>query len=372
MRALIIGGGIGGLAAALALHRSGWRVQVLEQAAEFAEVGAGLSIQPNALRALEALGLGDQVRARAVTDAPVGTRRADGVWLIRNDVDRLTRRYGPWATLHRADLLALLHRALPADVLRPGIEVHEVHPDGTVEHTGGTSTADVVVGADGLHSATRRSLWPDAPAPRYAGYTTFRMIVPPRPVEGSVESWGQGDRFGYAPLADGRVYCYAMVTAPEGGTGGLADLRHRFAGWHNPIPALLETVEPDAVLRHDTYELPDLNTFVTDQVALLGDAAHAMTPNLGQGAGQALEDAVVLARSLEAARTGDATIVQALRSYDRARRPRTQMIARRSRQLGALANQTRPQMAAARDAALRMAPASVFVRSLHPVVGWTG
>ncbi len=372
MRALIIGGGIGGLAAALALHRSGWRVQVLEQAAGFAEVGAGLSIQPNALRALEALALGDQVRARAVTDAPVGTRRADGVWLIRNDVDRLTRRYGPWATLHRADLLALLHRALPADVLRPGVEVHEVHPDGTVEHTGGTSTADVVVGADGLHSATRRSLWPDAPAPRYAGYTTFRMIVPPRPVEGSVESWGQGDRFGYAPLADGRVYCYAMVTGPEGGTGGLADLRRRFAGWHNPIPALLETVEPDAVLRHDTYELPDLNTFVTDQVALLGDAAHAMTPNLGQGAGQALEDAVVLARSLEAARTGDATIVQALRSYDRARRPRTQMIARRSRQLGAMANQTRPQMAAARDAALRMAPASVFVRSMHPVVGWTG
>ncbi|MFC5746068.1 FAD-dependent monooxygenase [Actinomadura rugatobispora] len=371
MQALIIGGGIGGLAAAIALHRSGWRVQVLEQAAEFTEIGAGLSIQPNALRALDALELGDQVRAQAVTDAPVGTRRADGTWLIRNDVARLTRRYGTWATLHRADLLALLHRALPPQTLRPGVQVRQVRPDGTVVHSGGTSTPDVVVGADGLHSITRRSLWPDAPAPRYAGYTTFRMITAAYPVEGSVESWGQGDRFGYAPLADGRIYCYAMVTAPPNSTGGLADLRRRFAGRHNPIPALLESVEPDAVLQHDTYELPDLSTYATGRVALLGDAAHAMTPNLGQGAGQALEDAVVLARSLEAARTGDTTVVQALRAYDRARRPRTQMIARRSRQLGAMADPARLPLAA-RDAALRMAPASVFVRSMHPVLGWTG
>ncbi|MFD0900399.1 FAD-dependent monooxygenase [Actinomadura sediminis] len=371
MRALIVGGGIGGLAAAIALHRYGWRVQVLERAAEFTEVGAGLSIQPNALRALDALGLGDEVRERAVTDAPVGTRRADGTWLIRNDVDRLTRRYGFWATLHRADLLDLLHRALPPQTLRPGVRVREVRPDGTVVHSGGTGTADVVVGADGLHSATRRSLWPDAPAPRYAGYTTFRMIAAARPVEGAVESWGRGDRFGYAPLADGRVYCYAMVTGPPDGTGGLTDLRRRFAGWHNPVPALLETVEPGAVLRHDTYELPDLDTYATGRVALLGDAAHAMTPNLGQGAGQALEDAVVLARTLEAARTGDTTVVEALRAYDRIRRPRTQMIARRSRQLGAMADPTRLPPAA-RDAALRMAPASVFVRSMDPVLSWTG
>ncbi|GAA4054936.1 FAD-dependent monooxygenase [Actinomadura miaoliensis] len=371
MHALIIGGGIGGLAAAIALHRHGWQVRVLEQAPAFTEVGAGLSIQPNALRALEALGLGDQVRAHALADAPVGIRRADGTWLIRNDIDRLTRRHGPWLTLHRADLLAILHQALPPESLETGVQVHQVRPDGTVTHTDGTCTADVVVGADGVHSATRRSLWPDAPPPRYVGYTTWRMIAAARPVEGSVETWGQGQRFGYAPMADGRVYCYAMANATQGTTIGMADLRRRFAGWHHPIPALLDTGSPDAVLQHDTYELPDLDTYVAGRVALLGDAAHAMTPNLGQGAGQALEDAVVLARSLEAARLGDTPVAEALRAYDRARRPRTQMIARRSRRLGEMVHRASTPFAVARDTAMRITPSSVVARSMTPVLSWT-
>ncbi|GAA4145669.1 FAD-dependent monooxygenase [Actinomadura keratinilytica] len=371
MHALIIGGGIGGLAAALALHRNGWQVRVLEQAPAFTEVGAGLSIQPNALRALESLGLGDRVRAHAVADAPVGIRRSDGPWLIRNDVDRITRRHGPWLTLHRADLLDVLLQALPSDALQSGVQVRQVRRDGTVIHADGTCTADVVVGADGLHSATRRSVWPDAAPPRYVGYTTWRMIVTARPVEGSVETWGRGARFGYAPLADGRVYCYAMANARQGTAVGLGGLRRRFAGWHDPIPEFLDAADPDAVLQHDTYELPDLDTFVAGRVALLGDAAHAMTPNLGQGAGQALEDAVVLARILEPARTGGAPVAEALRAYDRARRPRTQKIARRSRRLGEMAHRTSASLAFARDTALLMTPPSIIARSMTPVLNWT-
>ncbi|GAA2792641.1 hypothetical protein GCM10010470_29300 [Saccharopolyspora taberi] len=260
--------------------------------------------------------------------------------------------------LHRADLLDVLRSAVPEDALHAGIEVREVHTDGTVVHAGGVSSADLVVGADGIRSITRRTVFPHAPAPRYAGYRTWRMIAPPRQVR-SVETWGKGDRFGYAPLPDGRVYCYAVVRGPEGASGDIHALRRRFADWHDPIPALLDSVADDVLLGHDSYELPDLPSFVSGRVALLGDAAHAMTPNLGQGGCQALEDAVVLGAA------GD------LGAYDRARRPRAQMIVRRSRRVGVVAHWTSPVAVAARNTAMRLAPGSALIRSMEPVLNWT-
>ncbi|MFI2236675.1 FAD-dependent monooxygenase [Streptomyces chrestomyceticus] len=361
MKAIIVGGGIGGLAAAAAFHQRGWRVEVLERAPEFTEIGAGVSIQPNGLRALDALGLGDALRSGGLADPLAGIRRTHGNWLIRNDVDGLKRRFGQWATVHRAALIDLLRAAVPAHALRPGTEVREVRPDGTVRHSGGTSTADLVVGADGVHSATRRSLWPRHPGPRYVGYTTWRFIAPPQPVEGSVETWGRGERFGYVPMPDGRVYCYVLANAPAGSRIHLDELRERFARWHDPVPALLNTADSDAVLQHDTYELPELPTYVSGKVALLGDAAHAMTPNLGQGACQALEDAVTLASAADilGVRAG-------LEQYDDVRRPRTQTITRRSRQAGAPAHWTSPPLTALRDVALPLLPRSLFNRSLTP------
>lgn len=366
MKATIVGGGIGGLTAAVAFHQRGWEVEVLERAPEFTEIGAGLSIQPNALRALDVLGLGDRLRSGGLADPFAGVRRADGRWLFRNDVADLKRRFGQWATVHRADLIDLLVDALPAQALRPGTDVREVRPDGVVVHGGGTVTADLVVGADGVHSVTRRSLWPDAPGPRYVGYTTWRFIVPPHPITGSVETWGRGERFGHLPMPDGRVYCYLMANAPIRSRTGLDQLRERFAGWHDPIPALLSAAEEHTVSQHDSYQLPELPTYVSGTVALLGDAAHAMTPNLGQGACQALEDAVTLALVVDTlgVRAG-------LEEYDRSRRPRTQMITRRSLQAGAPAHWTSPPAIALRDALLPRLPRSFFERSLVPAYTWT-
>jgi 2-polyprenyl-6-methoxyphenol hydroxylase-like FAD-dependent oxidoreductase len=229
MRAIVIGGGIAGLASALALTRRGWQVEVLERAPEFTEAGAGLSLWPNALRALDALGAGEPIRSRAALAGQAGIRDAAGRWLSRADTAELERRYGPTAMIHRADLLAVLSAAVPDQALRPGTTVTGVRPDRTVLHSGGQSRADLVVGADGVHSITRHSVWPDAPAPRYVGYTSWRMVTPPVSVTETSESWGRGERFGYAPLPDGRVYCYATANAPAGAAdGGLAGLRARF------------------------------------------------------------------------------------------------------------------------------------------------
>jgi len=363
MRAIIIGGGIAGLASALALTQRGWQVEILERTPEFTEAGAGLSLWPNALRALDALGVGEPVRSRAVLEGQVGIRDAAGRWLSRADTAELERRYGLTAMIHRADLLGVLRAAVPDEALRPWRTVTEVRPDGTVVHSAGESQADLVVGADGVHSVTRQSVWPDSPAPRYAGYTSWRVVTAPVPVAEASESWGRGERFGYAPLPDGRVYCFATANAPEGASGGgLAGLRRRFGGWHQPIPALLDAADPGAVLHHDLYELPPLKTYTAGKVVLAGDAAHAMTPNLGQGACQALEDAVVLGNVMASG--------AGLGAYDRQRRPRTQMITRRSRRIGATAQWASPAAVTLRNTTLRLLPPSSFTRSLAPVLEW--
>jgi 2-polyprenyl-6-methoxyphenol hydroxylase-like FAD-dependent oxidoreductase len=294
--------------------------------------------------------------------AQAGIRHVSGRWLSRTNIAALERRYGRVAMVHRADLLDVLCEALPPETLRPGVVVNAVRRDGTVLHSAGESRADLVVGADGIRSAVRRSLWPNARPPRYAGYMAWRMVTGTVPIQDSGETWGRGERFGYAPLPDGRVYAFASVNAPEGARAeGLAGLRRRFGGWHEPIPSLLDAVDEAAVRHDDLYELPPLRTYVAGDVALVGDAAHAMTPNLGQGACQAIEDAVVLAESLEAG---------GLRAYDRARRRRTQKIARRSRRIGLVAQWSFPPAVALRDTAVRLMPESPFVRSFAPVLDW--
>ncbi|HVX44187.1 MAG TPA: FAD-dependent monooxygenase [Mycobacteriales bacterium] len=353
--AIVVGGGIGGLAAAIGLHRIGWTALVLEQAPKFDAVGAGISLWPNALRALDALGIGDDVRA---LDAPggieSGVRSAGGRWLKRTGL--------PIVMLHRADLHSALVSAVPPEWLVPGAEVQQVTADGEVTWTAAgaphTERADLVIGADGLRSVTRTQLWPDAAAPEFVGRTAWRGVTRPGGVilDAEGETMGLGGRFGILQLRDERVYWFAESRAdrpdiryPE----PLEELRRRHGSWHDPIPRLLDATDPQAVLHHDLYHLPALPTYVRERVVLIGDAAHAMTPDLGQGACQALEDVVELVARLA---TGD--VPAALAGYDAARKPRTRQMARASRRMG--------------NIGLARTPAGLWAKSVLSVLtpGW--
>jgi 2-polyprenyl-6-methoxyphenol hydroxylase-like FAD-dependent oxidoreductase len=361
--------------------RTGWAVTLFEQTPIFRAVGAGITLAPNAVRALDWLSLGAELRSRGMAHGAAGIRNASGRWLIRTRIEELEERFGlPAFALHRADLHQMLTEAISAATLRTGHRVTSVSDEGdkaTVAFDGpDTASADLVVAADGIHSRLRTVLFPEHPGPAYSGYITWRGIVPTSAKLGTAlkaavtETWGRGKRFGIVPLADGRVYWFATASFPEGThtDDDLGDLAARYRGWHTPIPQLLDATPPEALLRHDIYHLnTPLPQYVAGRVALLGDAAHAITPDLGQGACLALEDAVTLAAMI----TRQADVPAALAAYDRARRPRTQGLVRVSGQIGRVVQWHNPLAATVRDLLARLIPSRAYLRSSSETFSWT-
>jgi 2-polyprenyl-6-methoxyphenol hydroxylase-like FAD-dependent oxidoreductase len=348
-------------------------VQVFERAAAMEEVGAGISLWANALHALDRLGVGPAVESASLAYEAGGLRLKDGTALISMSVADLTRQVGRVVVvLHRADLHAALLQALPPDVVRLGMTCtgFDRTPGGvTAAFAGGQAAhGDLLIGADGLRSVIRAGLHGDRP-PRYAGCTAWRAVVPfdHSRVQAS-ESWGAGRLFGLVPISGSRVYWYAAKNTAEGGRSPhpRGELLELFADWHAPIPALIAAADDRVILRNDIYDRPGLQRWGEGRVSLLGDAAHPMTPFLGQGACQALEDAVVLGDCM--AQTAD--VPNALRRYEQTRIRRANMFVRQSRIAGRVARLEHPIAAGLRNALLRRINPARHARSLARMIGY--
>jgi 2-polyprenyl-6-methoxyphenol hydroxylase-like FAD-dependent oxidoreductase len=299
-------------------------------------------------------------------------------------------------------------------VRRTGVTVTGVHAGDAgrparVATSDGDLDADLVVAADGIRSTIRAALFPGHHGPRYSGFATWRFVAPALPDGASraepAETWGTGEVFGVLPLASGQVYCYASAPAPPGvrHDDEAAELKRRFGRWHDPIPGLIGAISPDRVLHDDVYWLAEpLPAYHRGRVALLGDAAHAMTPHLGQGACQAIEDAVVLASVAGPGTPGDPApaggtapasgpapardpapasdpapaggTAPDLAAYTAARLPRTRMLANGSYRATRLSGMTSQPAIALRNAGIwlagRLAP-GLMLRQMDPVASWT-
>lgn len=395
MRALIVGGGIGGLTAAIALSRAlgPGAVRLVERAPGPRESGAGISIWGNAIRALRGLGAdGPVVRAgEVIRTAEVRTRR--GRTLSRFDVAAADAALGaPSIIIHRADLLEALLSQVPAPAARAmrfgsGLVGLEQDGGGVTAHfdTGPPERADVLIGADGANSAVRGALRADEPGTRplrnrFVGETCWRTIVE-YPACAAVprgyvcEAWGRGLRFGIHRISAERVFWWATRACGPGFRGGpdraaRAALRALFAGWFDPIPALIDRADPGAILRHDLYDRAPSRRWGRGRVTLVGDAAHPTTPNLGQSGCMAIEDAVVLARRLGSCAAGGGDPGAALRAYERERYCRTAKITVLSHRLGRIGVLTARPLCAVRDALVALTPGRMMLGSHNSIVGF--
>lgn len=361
-KAIIIGAGIGGLSAALALRQSGLEVEIYERAAELQPVGAGISIMPNAIQALNRLGLHHRLRQLSVPQGEGGIRTWRGQWLLRSSTQEIEQQAGAIPILlHRVDLQNLLLETVGPQPVQLSAAFERFEQTETGVHVrfrdGRETSGDLLVGADGLRSAVRTQLF-GLSDPHYSGYTSWRGVVSfdltGLPLG---EFWGPGAIFGLIPLSDGRVYWYASRKHPEHAAespaGRKSELLDAYRGWSEPIERLIQATPETAILRTPIYDRDPIPQWSKGRITLLGDAAHPMQPYLGQGGCQAIEDAVVLGHSLRQS----PLVEDALRHYEQARTVRTATIVKLARRIGRIGHLQNPLARAARDTLLRLLPA---------------
>ncbi len=362
-RIAVIGGGIGGLTAAHALRLRGFDVRVYEAAPELREIGAGVALAPNAMKALRAVGLEAPVRAIAWEPESITVRNWKSArMIIRNDHAETAARYGAAACFaHRADMLDALAAEIPAGVVSLGARCTDVRTDGDVAYArfrdGSEVEADVVVGADGIHSAVRASLFGED-APRFTGKICYRGLVPvdavpgrpPAPESatwlgphGAVVVYGvrRGELINVVSHYDDATYEHESWIAEC----DRAEVLERYAGWHESLERLFSA--SDTWYKWALYDRDPIPQWTSGRATVLGDAAHPMLPYLGQGACQALEDGCVLAAALAAT---PEDLPGALARYDRARRPRASAVVLAARARGVDNHLTSPLAALRRDA----------------------
>ncbi|MCK0195945.1 FAD-dependent monooxygenase [Ancylobacter sp. 6x-1] len=335
-RALVCGAGIGGLSAGLALARIGWDVTVFERDEELRTAGAGLNLWPNGVRVLKELGLGPHYAAISASLRTYRTFSSTGEVVAIDDVSDWPERYGAALSgVYRRDLSRMLADALGAGRLQLGRRVVAVAQDGDTVSCrfadGGSAEGDLLIGADGIHSAVRAALF-GPQALSADGLVRWRGLFDLADVEvdphAAVEVWGAGGHFGYMAIGGGRAYWFA---AADGITTEPDDARAFFSRWErSSVPAIIAATDPSTIIRNEIRDLvTPLPRWSRGRITLLGDAAHPMLPGMAQGASQALEDV----RILKAALAEHEDLAAALDAYERARIPWVGNVVRGSRPL---------------------------------------
>jgi 2-polyprenyl-6-methoxyphenol hydroxylase-like FAD-dependent oxidoreductase len=369
----IIGGGIGGVAAAVALRRVGIEATVYERAPELREVGAGMMLWPNATRVLKELGVLEKVVERSGPNVNFLVRAGSGAILMDISLGQFEV---PALCTRRSDLLNALLSALPRKSVLLGHEFESFEQKKRsvrVHFAGGVSLEhDFLIGADGIRSSVRSQLL-GVHKPIYRGYTVWRGIAQLKggvPSGSNSETWGRGKRFGILNTGGDRFTWYATANTDadhvDSSQGRRRELLEMFAGWHEPVGQLIAATDEDAILKNGAYDLEPLKRWGHGRVMLLGDAAHPCTPNLGLGGCMALEDALVLAKSFGK----EASPELALRRYERLRRERTRHVQQRSLLMGQIGQWENPLIAGGRGVVTRMLPAKIFEHNLRRVYSY--
>ncbi|MEM1122060.1 MAG: FAD-dependent monooxygenase [Bacteroidota bacterium] len=370
MKFLISGGGICGLTMAIILQKQGHEEAVYEAAPKIKAVGAGLVLSTNAIKALQSMGISKQILAQANLLDHFDIRLANGSKLMETNARKLREKYDAIGntTIHRAELHQVLLELLAEKVKfftnKRTVETLQDAKGVTLKFTDGTTAeGDFLLACDGINSPTRRQLLPQS-SPRYAGYTCWRAVI--QYPEGAfktkeaTETWGKNGRFGVVPLINNRIYWFACINTPKVRDKKMkaytvADLKAAFNNYHQPIPQILALTKDKDLLWNDIEDIKPIAQFAFERILLAGDAAHATTPNMGQGACQAMEDAAILYQLLKS----DKDVTVAFKEFEKIRLPRTTKIVNTSWTLGKAAQMTNPILTTFRNFALKMTPRSV-------------
>lgn len=369
----IVGGGIGGLCTAIALRQRDIDVHVYEAAPALEPVGAGIWVPSNAMQVLDRLALSEPVARAGMALERIELCDADGLTLQQVDLNDVQRTFGHTTiSIHRSALQQALVDHLAPEVLHLGktcTAVEERKRTVRMHFDDGTHVeTPVLIGADGLRSTVRDFVVPGARL-RYTGQTCYRGIADLQlslsSRRAAREIWGPGHRFGFSAIGEGAVYWFAPLDAPAGRkrppTTVKRDLFRRYASFPEPVPAILDHTPVDTILRTDLYDVPPLDRWWHGRVVLIGDAAHAATPNLGQGAAQAMEDAYVLAAAL--ARYDDPR--EAFAEYEATRMQKAKRVVHQSWRLGTIAHLKNPMARRLRNLVMRHTPALMQRRAVE-------
>ncbi|MBS7530903.1 FAD-dependent monooxygenase [Hazenella sp. IB182353] len=363
---IIIGAGIGGLTAANALMNTGHEVHVYESYPKLKPSGMGITLAPNAFKALSFLNFVEDIKkvGKPLDSFQIRSETGNLLSAIQSN-ENITMAF------HRADLYVSLFQRLPNGIVsfnKKCVDFKQDQNGVKVTFADGSHTkGDYLLGVDGIHSMIRQKIAPSI-SPQFAGYTCWRGISKRGDILKSpniaMETWGPNGRFGIVPLRENQIYWFAVTNAAENSKRmkkySKSDLVLHFEGYHEPITQIIEQTEEEAIVRNDLYDLPKMNRYAYDRILLMGDAAHAMTPNLGQGACQAMEDVAVLSMCMKR----QLPINEAFVAFEKERIKRVQKIVDRSRLMGRVGQMNHPVARKLRNGIMTLIPDRLRVKQI--------